>query len=387
MTEFANDQLVSGPSPARPRLRSWPGVFLLVTMALGAGLTLAPREARMLPEGQNVVQGEWAQAFEKNLDANTLFRQTGVDLWGLVNYALFREGRPGVVIGEDGWLFTTEEFQYVPDEAAETQRKLSYIKEVQARLQASGAQLVVAVVPAKARIYEEYLGRYQLPSYTRNRYTTFVSALQREGVPVTDLLPALQSAKQRGAVFLRTDTHWTPFGAEVAATAIARTAASLNPELPQTEFQTTDAGRTSHAGDLLNYVPLGPLQDRIGPRPDTLVRRTTQQTRAGSGEALLADDSQESDLLGGDAIPVVLVGTSYSASENWNFSGALKQALQSDVLNVAREGKGPILPMTGYLAGQELAESPPELVVWEIPERFIPVSYDPKADSPNPHTP
>ncbi|MFD1733139.1 hypothetical protein ACFSC4_21505 [Deinococcus malanensis] len=44
----------------------------------------------MLPEGQNVVQGEWAQAFEKNLDANTLFRQTGVDLWGLVNYALFR---------------------------------------------------------------------------------------------------------------------------------------------------------------------------------------------------------------------------------------------------------------------------------------------------------
>ena len=37
---------------------------------------------------------------------------------------------------------------------------------------------------------------------------------------------------------------------------------------------------------------------------------------------------------------VGLVGTSYSANPNWNFVGALKEALHSDVVNYAEDGHG-----------------------------------------------
>jgi alginate O-acetyltransferase complex protein AlgJ len=59
----------------------------------------------------------------------------------------------------------------------------------------------------------------------------------------------------------------------------------------------------------------------------------------------------------------------------WNFEGALKEALGADVLNVANQGEGPVRPMQEYLVSETLQNTPPELVIWEIPERFINVSY------------
>jgi alginate O-acetyltransferase complex protein AlgJ len=70
-------------------------------------------------------------------------------------------------------------------------------------------------------------------------------------------------------------------------------------------------------------------------------------------------------------IPVTLVGTSYSAGRPWNFDGALKEVLGADVLNVAAEGQGPLVPMQRYLDSPRFADAPPALVIWEIPERYV----------------
>ena len=53
----------------------------------------------------------------------------------------------------------------------------------------------------------------------------------------------------------------------------------------------------------------------------------------------------------------------------------MKEALGANVLNVADEGQGPIVPMVNYLKSKAFLETPPELIVWEIPERFLPVHY------------
>ena len=75
-------------------------------------------------------------------------------------------------------------------------------------------------------------------------------------------------------------------------------------------------------------------------------------------------------------VPVALIGTSYSANPNWNFVGALKQALRSDVINDSKDGHGPILPMLAYLKSDAFKNTPPQVLIWEFPERYLPVDNE-----------
>lgn len=185
-----------------------------------------------------------------------------------------------------------------------------------------------------------------------------------------DLLASLQQEKARDALFLRTDTHWTPYGAERVARHLARTVqchARLSGE-PQ-RFITEQAAGKPYLGDLVRFLPLDPLFSGLLPAPDQLQPRRTHSLasgRAGDSAALFADTR----------IPVVLVGTSYSAAPDWNFLGALRQALGSDILNYAENGQGPLLPMLKYLQTDAFRDSPPQLVIWEFPERYLPMAPD-----------
>ena len=41
------------------------------------------------------------------------------------------------------------------------------------------------------------------------------------------------------------------------------------------------------------------------------------------------------------------------------------------MLNVAEEGLGPVAPMRKYLASEVLRDTPPEVVIWEFPIRYL----------------
>ena len=57
-------------------------------------------------------------------------------------------------------------------------------------------------------------------------------------------------------------------------------------------------------------------------------------------------------------------------------AGALRQHLQRDISNHAEDGQGPLIPMLKYLQSDELQNAPPQLVIWEFPERYLPMSND-----------
>jgi len=340
-----------------------PGAFFLLLVLLGFGAALLTPETYRLPAEGSLLRGERTARYEEAFNEALPFREAAISTWGVLEYVLFKEGRQGVFVGEDGWLFTDEEFAFYPQGAAETARKLARIERVQARLEAQGIELVVALLPAKARVYPEKLGRYELPSYARGRYERLLQALHARGVRAPDLLSPLLEAKGQRAVFLRTDTHWTPFGAEVVARELADALRGADlPGLFTARYETERTGQERLEGDLLTFIPLGPFEE-LGPAPDRLERRATQPE--GESAASLG-------LFGEQEIPVALVGTSYSADARWNFGGALKEALGADVLNVAEEGRGPMRPMRAYLASAEFQETPPQVVVWEVPERFFP---------------
>lgn len=354
-------------APPAPAGRSWvddlPTVGLFGALALGLSVWTGIGPAREAAAGLEVVSGAWTAAFEHKLDEEAPHRALALPLWGAIEYFGFGDGRDGVVIGENGVLFTDEELRAYPDEAAVEAAKLDLILRVQAALRARGIGLVVALLPAKARVQGAALGR-PWPAGPAARYDRFLASLAAAGVPAPDLRPALMGLEGSGSpAFLATDTHWSPAGAQATAEALARFIhdQGLLPAQGSAVYTRTFDEEIVHEGDLLKYIPLGPLSDR-GPRPDRLAPPRVTLASGGGGGGLLDEIS----------VPVALVGTSYSFNPRFGFAGALQVALGADVLNAAQEGLGPVSPMVRYLGDDALQESPPQLVIWEIPERYLP---------------
>jgi alginate O-acetyltransferase complex protein AlgJ len=315
----------------------------------------------------DLLQGRATLQMEKTYRDKLFFKDVALNTFGAARYLAFGEGRKGVVIGKDGWLFSSEELQN-PDNASELlTAHLDEIRKVQSAVRQSGGHLIVALVPEKVDIYANELGSNAEFNKGDLSYGAARAAIMAQNIIVPDIRTDMMSAKTNTAMFLHTDTHWTPDGAMVGANAIGASAAPM--ELPQTgNFKVEPAASIKVDGDLMRYVMLGPIRQAAGYAPEVIKQYNLKED--------VAPSSESADLFGDAAISVALVGTSYSANENWDFAALLKAKLNSDVLNVAELGKGPFLPMTAYLASDSFRNTPPKLVVWEIPMRYLAMPSD-----------
>lgn len=341
-------------------------LFLICAALTGAmGIwTCLPQTQRIMTN--TAFNGSWTSAYETLFDKNLDIYESSTNFWGLLNYTVFKEGRTGVLIGQNGWLFTTEEFQNPPKSQKNLRENTDYILKVHNTLKKKDIELLVALIPAKARVYSGQLGRYSYPLSRKAAYHNLRSSLKGNGVTVTDILWIMERKKDDFDVFLRTDTHWSPAGAKLAAYQIAHETKKAFPalSLPQESFSVSMGKESEYRGDLLRYIPLGSWQ-RIGPRPDTLkIPEISQEEK--SSPSLFADE----------ILPVTLVGTSYSANPLWGFEGFLRESFGTKILNTADEGMGPFEVMEKYLKDDALKTNPPKLVVWEIPERYLNLPYE-----------
>ncbi len=338
------------------------GVIGLALVGLGAiGAVFAGTEMTWPEEDVEVLDGSWATTFESEFDDSFPLLDLAVSFWGRIEFALFEEGRPGVLVGTEGTLFTDEEFRLGPDEEAELARKAALVGEVGRFLAKRDIELLVALLPAKARIERDYLGRYALPPEVEGRYETFQSAVAEQGVAAPDLRGVLEEARETSPVFMRRDTHWTPHGATVVAELLAKASGPVG----TTTWVRVDKEPAQHDGDLVRYLPLGDQAEALGYGTERVVPFVAKSE--GGGGLGLFDEL---------TLPVAVIGTSYTAGETWSFAQALRIATRADVLNAAQEGMGPVQPMLDYLVNEAFTETPPELVIWELPERFLPVHYD-----------
>lgn len=351
-------------------VRFFSGIFILAFVLVSgmAGIMYSIEAGGRPSSANDLARGAWSAAFERSFNAVIPVYAPSRDLWGQAEYALFREGRGGVVAGTDGWLFSAEEFSCPADARDNFARNLTFISGTKAAMDEAGVRLVVALIPAKARVHESRLGRLVLPECRRALYETARTELSARGIVAADPLSSMMQAQEN--VFLRTDTHWTPRGAHIAAQSIA---AAIDVELPSRAFSSKETGIQEHEGDLLRYVPgtTGRFID-----PDRLALIET---------AAAVEPAEASALFDSNTPEAALVGTSYSANELWNFAGFLKQELQADVLNMADAGLGPFTVMDRYLSGPEWGTAPPRLVIWEIPERYLIMPHEiaPAAENGN----
>lgn len=258
------------------------------------------------------------------------------------------------VVGREGWLFPLWDRLDRLDAGA-----LRQVLQMQAEaigiLKRGGIETVILLLPSKGRVYRRFLpdGMRVSPEVDR-RYGTVAAELGRAGALVPDLDTAFREAAARDPhwpLFFRTDTHWTPVGAELAA---VRTATDMlsRLRLPPSSRPGTALGEFRMmrlaAGDLLPFLP--PAQRAsYGPEESPI-----RELAPGPAGGLLEDDVAD----------VQVVGTS-NVQPRFGFQPVLSNQIMRPVGLAWRPNNiGPYAALVEYLRGSEFRLRRPRVIVW-----------------------
>ena len=302
------------------------------------------------------VDGKLLRKFEQVYDRRFFLREPSVELWADARFQLFGEGTQGVVLGTDGWLYTSQEYRVPNDLDANLASQLAQIAKVEQQLAEHGKHLVLLPLPMKLDIYAAHAERAFDPRVA-SLYERFVADLQLRRLDVVPLRDAYLRNLAGPRLFLKSDTHWSPDGARLSAYELARQRPRL---LGDQVYVSHKAGAKTVKGDLMNYLQFdyARLAPQFGANPIELY------------ETLKAAQNSE-ELFGEQAQSLLLVGTSYSKIDDWNFVGFLKEALNRDLLSVAVEARGPFEAMNQFLASDQLHNPQVDTVIWEFPLRTL----------------
>jgi hypothetical protein len=146
-------------------------------------------------------------------------------------------------MASDRWLFYRQDVEFLVQpspldvRSAKLDNPITAIEKFRDQLKAKGVELLVVITPGKPSIYTEKLTGRASDAVAENvgaagnavglqsHGKKILDSLTRAGFNTVDLYTPLLAAKVRdsveGPLYLNDDTHWTPRGAELAASVIA----------------------------------------------------------------------------------------------------------------------------------------------------------------------
>lgn len=316
-----------------------------------------------------LLDGKLAHDFEKYVTSHHPYRDVALNSWTALELSLFKAGKPGVVIGNDDWLFTLEEMPLPSSRDKQLAINLERVRSTVDTLRKQGIETIVVPVPAKAELYRDHLAKKFQHHILKSELVT--DYLTKHGISWVPIKPMMEEARSSGTpVFFRAETHWTPEGARVAANGIAAWLATHGKSTwHTTPFEVAAPETRVLESDLESYLPLKPHFGNLLPKAETYRHFEVTRSDTSSGSR---------DLFGSSSNPVALVGTSYSADPRWNFAGWLRMQLGTEIDNVSEKAKGPFAPMEKFLELHEKGQTGAQLVIWEIPVRGLAANYSPQ---------
>ena len=332
------------------------------------------------------------KTYEDGLKADSTIVQALVPLMQVPISGWLKGGNEDAYIGRDGWLFYRKDIDSLTghgflDPAVLARRAaggselvappqpdpIKAIVDFRDQLASRGIDLIVMPVPIKPTVYpERFSARYEGRTgvVQNSSFKAFLERLEREGVTCLDVAPLLAEAKSAAPdrpLYLKTDTHWTPEGMELAATALASLARSTVPLPPAIDRFSAIATEVTALGDVAGMLKLPP-ERRIFP-PETVTIRQVQ-----SGDAVLRPDRKAEVLFLGDSFANI-----YSlAPMGWGDASGLVEhlalALGLPVDAITRNDAGSFA--TREMLAKELQRgndrlAGKKLVIWEFAAREL----------------
>ncbi len=211
--------------------------------------------------------------YEQNLEDRSWVETTARPPLQRLLFHVAAEAGSKVVVGAEGWLFYRPDLDYLVQgdrmdvdtesrwvtsaTGPQMESVANAICRFQNQLRQRGIKLLVVPVPGKPSVYPDRVSGRAIADF-RSRTKDLLERLEARGVPVVDLFATFDTlrreAKGKVQYYLRTDTHWTPLGAKIAAQVTAARLRSLGcvPE-ERREFDTRPV-RVGRRGDLVEMV-------------------------------------------------------------------------------------------------------------------------------------
>lgn len=199
-------------------------------------------------------------------------------------------GNQQVFLGRDGWLFYRPAVDsltgpgFLEPDVLESRRRggdawtdpvepdpRPALRALHRDLAARGIRLLVLPAPVKGTVHPEKLTRRPArPPLQNPSFEEFVRSVEEAGIPVLDVSSLLVEAARRKAQFLKTDSHWTPDGMEIAARSLAEWIEMNVPLTGPPRPYRTEERPVQGIGDLARILELPPGQRTYGPQQITV---------------------------------------------------------------------------------------------------------------------
>lgn len=345
--------------------------FLLIGLLCCLWAMLVSGKVDLLPNKvswDDIRNGEITHRIAKEL-TNVPFAKRAADLERAASWLVMGDTGSRVRQGCPGWLFLADELKIHPRAELNATARAQKVIALRAQLAVQGIELLVVLVPDKTRIAADQRCAVVRSPRLDGRVQQWSAQLQAAGVRSLDL--ALQLKPLGSAAFLRTDSHWNEKGASAAAQVIATTLGELGVEAsPVKHFNTSLAEPALRPGDLVRLAGLDWLPLSLQPQPETVSATQFQEVAQATSDSSLAED----DLFGDSQLPnVAVIGTSFS--RNSNFIPFLEDALNARVGDFSLDGGEFSGAAKAYFQSAAFQQTPPRIVVWEIPERDLQAPY------------
>ncbi len=247
------------------------------------------------------------------------------------------EGNARVIRGRDNTLFLRRSLEYLAAKQLDDQPMDpgAMIVAFANQLKARHVDFVFVPIPVKATVYPDWLGDVPADLTVNAAGQELFERVRAQGVRVLDLTPAFKAARVSSPeqpLYLRTDTHWTPRGAEIAAEWVAK--------------QLVEAGLESSGGSEFamreeEVTLLGNLTRMLAEDE----REDFEPEKVKVAQVLSEGGTPLSDRV--DEAPVVLLGDSYltiyqrEQCGSGGFAAHVARVLRQPVDLIAAQGGGP----------------------------------------------
>ena len=278
--------------------------------------------------------------------------------------------------GQDGVFYRT--FADLRLQHAMNDRVVDQMGRLAAALKEQGTTLVYVTIPPKSLAMPDLLPErafsYGFDVATGEAvYNDILDRLHAQGIIAPDVMTAMRAAPKDGErPLFGTDFHWSSVGARLTAEAVGA-AIKADPsyaEITPKTYVSTETGLKA----AFSSMRLGLQAYCIDALP--AVQTMTWETVETAGEGVLdiglsePTEGETVDIFGtgGAATPdIVLVGTSFSDSDENNFAGFLQEYTGLEVVNYAITGGNQFGAITSYMTSREFQEARPKFLIWENP--------------------
>lgn len=248
------------------------GMLALLLVPLASGLLVTVNSGQVLVERRT--GAEWPEFprstaawillprhIESYLGDHFGLRGELIKTRAIVAHHILGDGNERVLGGRDGHLFYRLNDMLQQSAGRLVRETLIHdtadtVASIRAALAAKGIKFIFASPPNAATIFSHGIPRWARNRSVQTEYDVLLRALRERGVPVIDLRPALNAAREKHLlVYSKHDTHWTNRGALIAFNSVAMAAGHSDWVLDAREVLGSVVER--RGGDLADMLGLG----------------------------------------------------------------------------------------------------------------------------------